>query len=46
MAKASRHVLSHPPEFRAEAIRLVRNSGKSQRQIGDDLVITSETLRL
>jgi len=26
MAKASRHVLSHPPEFRAEAIRLVRNT--------------------
>ena len=36
----------YPPEFRAEAIRLARTSGKSQRQLADDLGMTSETLRL
>jgi transposase len=44
--KTSRHVQPYPREFRAEAIRLVRTSGKSQRQIADDLGMTSETLRL
>ena len=46
MARASRHVQPYAPEFRAEAIRLARRSGKSHRQIADDLGITSETLRL
>jgi transposase len=46
MSKASRHVQPYPPEFRAEAIRLARTSGKSHRQIADDLGVTSETLRL
>jgi len=46
MSKASRHVQPYPPEFRAEAIRLARTSGKSHRQIADDLGMTSETLRL
>jgi transposase len=36
----------YPPEFRREAIRLVQTSGKSRRQIADDLGISAETLRL
>ena len=40
------HVQPSPPAFRAEAIRLARTSGKSPRQIADDLGVTSETLRL
>jgi transposase len=46
MARAIRHVQPYPPAFRAEAIRLARTSGRSHRQIADDLGMTSETLRL
>ena len=46
MARASRHVQPYPAAFRAEAMRLARSSGRSHRQIADDLGITSETLRL
>ena len=46
MAKASKHVQPYPPEFRAEAIRLARTSGKPHAQIAQDLGMTSETLRL
>ena len=46
MAKASKHVQPYPPEFRAEAIRLARTSGKSHSQIAQDLGLTGETLRL
>ena len=42
----SKHVAPYPPEFRAEAIRLVRSSGKSQTQIARELGLTTETLRL
>ncbi len=35
----------YPPEFRAEAIRLMRTSGKSMAQIGRELQVTTETLR-
>lgn len=35
----------YPPEFRAEAIALVRSSGKSQRAIAQDLGVSTETLR-
>jgi len=35
----------YPPEFRAEAIRLVRTSGKPLAQIGRELQVTTETLR-
>ena len=34
-----------PPEFRAEAIRLVRTSGKPAAPIARDRGVTSETLR-
>jgi transposase len=36
----------YPPEFRAEAIRLLRTSDKSMAQIGRELEVTTETLRI
>ena len=36
----------YPPEFRREAVRLVRESGRPKRQIARELGVTSETLRL
>ena len=35
----------YPPEFRAEAIALMRSSGKSRRAIAADLGVSTETLR-
>ncbi len=35
----------YPPEFRAEAMRLIRTSGKSLAQLGRELQVTTETLR-
>ena len=35
----------YPPEFRREAVELVRISSKSQRQIAEDLGISDVTLR-
>lgn len=35
----------YPPEFRAEAIRLARSSGRSRAQIARELGMTTETLR-
>jgi len=37
---------SYPPEFRAEAVRLLRTGGKSMAQIGRELDVTTETLRI
>ena len=36
----------YPAEFRAEAVRLVRTSGKSMAQIAREFEVSSETLRL
>src|SRR5947199_10337965 len=36
----------YPPEFRAEALRLLRTSDKSMAQIGRELEVTTETLRI
>ncbi len=36
---------AYPPEFRAEAVRLVRSSGRSQAEIARDLGISHNTLR-
>jgi transposase len=36
----------YPPEFRAEAIRLMRTSGKPLAQLARELDVSSETLRL
>jgi transposase len=36
----------YPPEFRAEAVRLVRAEGASARRVANDLGVHEETLRL
>jgi transposase len=36
----------YPPEFRAEAVRLVRSSGKTGAEIARRLEVSVETLRL
>ncbi len=35
----------YPPEFRSEAVRLYRSSGKSLKAVADELGISLETLR-
>jgi transposase len=35
----------YPPEFRAEAVRLVRSSGKLIREIASDLGVSEQALR-
>ncbi|WP_324718139.1 transposase [Carboxydochorda subterranea] len=35
---------AYPPEFRAEAVRLVRTSGKTQKEIAADLGVSTESL--
>ncbi len=35
----------YPPEFRAEAVRLVKSSGETIRQVAEDLGISDQTLR-
>ena len=35
----------YPPQFRAEAVRLVRESGKPMAQIAGDLGVSVESLR-
>ncbi len=42
----SKHMPPYPPEFRAEAIRLARTSGKPHAEIARELGMTGETLRL
>jgi transposase len=46
MPKQSKHMAPYPPEFRAEAIRLARTSGKPHAEIARELGMTGETLRL
>ena len=40
------HRAPYPPEFRAEAVRLIRSSGKSLAEVGRELEVTTETLRI
>ena len=35
----------YPPEFRAEAVRLVRSGGKLIREVAEDLAVSEQTLR-
>jgi transposase len=35
----------YPKEFRDEAVRLYRSSGRSLKEVSDDLAISSESLR-
>ena len=46
MRKSAKHTPRYPPEFRAEATRLARTSGKPCAQIARELGLTGETLRL
>ena len=41
-----KHMPPYPPEFRTEAIRLARTSGKPHAEIARELGMTGETLRL
>jgi transposase len=36
----------YPPEFRREAVQLVRSSGKSMREVARDLDVSYESLRI
>jgi transposase len=40
-----RHQHPYPPEFREEAVRLVRTSGRPIREIADELGVNDQTLR-
>jgi transposase len=42
----SKHLPPSPPEFRTEAIRLARTSGKPHAQVARELGMTGETRRL
>jgi transposase-like protein len=33
----------YPPEFRAEAVRLIRSGGKLIREVADDLGVSEQT---
>lgn len=35
----------YPPQFRSEAVRLVRESGRKLKEIAQDLGVSSESLR-
>jgi transposase len=35
----------YPPEFRAEAVRLVRENGKKMAEVAGDLGVSTESLR-
>jgi transposase-like protein len=41
MMTSGKQTAGYPPEFRAEAIRLARTSGKPYRQIARDLGMTT-----
>ena len=40
-----RHQSPYPPEFREEAVRLVRTSGRPIREIAAELGVNDQTLR-
>ena len=40
-----KHHAPYPPEFRAEAIRLVREGGRTPQQLARDLGCSDETIR-
>src|SRR5215207_4953618 len=41
-----KHRPPYPPEFRAEAVRLVREGGRTPRQLAEDLGCSDETIRM
>src|SRR5262245_57742943 len=40
-----KHRAPYPPEFRAEAVRLLRASGRTPNQLAQDLGCSDETIR-
>ena len=46
MPRGSNFQKPYPPEFRREAVALYRSSGRSLREIADDLGVSSESLRI
>jgi len=46
MPRGSNFHKPYPPEFRREAVELVRGSGRPLREIAVDLGISTETLRM
>jgi len=42
---STKHTAGYPPEFRAEAIRLARTSGKPNTQLAQELGMSTETQR-
>ena len=46
MPRGSNFQKPYPPEFRHEAVELVRGSGRPLREIAVDLGVSTETLRI
>lgn len=46
MPRGSNFHRPYPPEFRREAVELVRSSGRPLREIAVDLGVSTETLRM
>jgi len=46
MPRGSNFQKPYPPEFRREAVQLVRTSGRPVSEIADDLGVSRETLRI
>ena len=46
MPRGSNFQKPYPPEFRREAVALYRSSGRSLREIANDLGVSSESLRV
>jgi transposase len=40
-----RHRAPYPPEFRAEAVRLIREGGRTPKELAQDLGCSDETIR-
>jgi transposase len=45
MGNASNHRPPYPPEYRAEAVRLVREGGRTPRQLSIELGCSEEAIR-
>jgi transposase len=45
-ARGSNFQKPYPPEFRREAVALYRSSGRSLKEIAQDLGVSSESLRI
>jgi transposase len=46
MPRGSNFQKPYPPEFRREAVALFRRSGRSLREIANDLGVSNESLRI